>query len=81
MIAAMYKFLVSDFLNPLLISTETKGSGEVYGIPSLFFYSFSDRYINRFTFVGQNFIGHFSVDLFLIIMAGPVMYRSTCHVY
>ena len=32
MMAGIYKFLVSDFLNPALLPLGSAGSGEVYGI-------------------------------------------------
>lgn len=54
MTAAMYKFLVSDYLNPALLPTGGARSGEVYAYYFPFLHSLStETYLNSFTFVSR----------------------------
>ena len=49
MTAGIYKFLVSDFLNPKLLPSGSAGSGEVYGHLSFHPNSSSESFIDLFS--------------------------------
>ena len=78
MTAAMYKFLVSDYLNPALLPTGGARSGEVYGYYFPFLHSSStETYLNSFTFVSRFFVNKFPADLFKFIATGTIMHWGT----
>ena len=56
MIASIYKFLVSDYLNPLLLPSGGAGSGEVYGILLPFPLQLLVWFTHRFNLVRKNSI-------------------------
>lgn len=54
MTAAIYKFLVSDYMNPALLPTGGARSGEVYVYYVPFLHSSSiETYLNSFIFVSR----------------------------
>jgi hypothetical protein len=77
MTASIYKFLVSDYLNPTLIPSGSAGSGEEYG--TLFFF-FSRSLvlwcINRFSLVRLGNSMDCGFIYFIIILVGPIVYWS-----
>jgi hypothetical protein len=82
MTAGMYKFLVSDYLNPALLPTGGARSGEVcvYCVPFLHFSS-TETYLNSFIFVSRFFVDKFPADLFQFIATGAFMHWSTYRVW
>ena len=74
MTAGIYKFLVSDYLNPALLPTGGARSGEVYAYYFPLLHSSStEAYLNSFTFVSR-FLNKFRADLFQFIATGAIMH-------